>query len=225
MDWDKTFQRKSLSNWKQHLEQFLFPPSMHLVFGCLFTSLSNRGNYPQSFLDTMKKNFQPSGLLDSAFPSVFNGTPSKPTRHRTHFLRMAKNTKTPQNNNKTKKPKPCFLPQRRKTKQLKLSQEVEFSSGAGRQRPSSCAGRVGQLRARTLPTGWRYPGPGQHCLKLIGKTTSWVAKPFPSGNGVSGRPFIQGPGKSAAYLARQDHCLYSLNNYAAKKQSLLKAEN
>lgn len=49
----------------------------------------------------------------SAFPSVFNGIPSNPTRHRTCFLRMAKKTQTPKTTT-TKKNKPYFFPQRRK---------------------------------------------------------------------------------------------------------------
>lgn len=89
---------------------------MHLVVGCLFTSLNNRGNYPRSFLDTMKKKF-PAFWPVSAFPSVFNGTPSNPTRHRTCFLRMAKKTQTPKTTT-TKKNKPRFFAQRRKKKKL-----------------------------------------------------------------------------------------------------------
>lgn len=142
---------------------------MHLVFGCLFTSLNNRGNYPRSFLDTMKKNFQPAGLVVLSLLYLTEHPATQPdTEHIFLEWQKKKPTQTPQNNNKTKKPKPYFFPQRRKKhKSLKLSQEAEPSSGAGRQRPSSCTGHVGQPGARTLPTGWRYPGPGQHCLKLI----------------------------------------------------------
>lgn len=90
---------------------------MHLVVGCLFTSLNNRGNYPRSFLDTMKKNFQPSGLLVLSLLYLTEHPATQPdTEH--IFLEWQKKPKPPKQQ-QPKKTNHAFSPKEGKKKIVK----------------------------------------------------------------------------------------------------------
>lgn len=124
-------------------------------------------NHPQSFLDTMKKNSQPSGLSDSAFPSILNRMfqVSQPaTEH--IFFKWQKKTHQKQNNRKTTD---TFLPRRREKQIIRT-----FPGG----RPWLCCwvltsqlsiGPIGLLRTGLFQLVGVTPRPGQYCLNIDSK--------------------------------------------------------
>lgn len=93
---------------------------MHLVFGCLFTSLNNRGNYPRSFLDTMKKNFQPAGLLVLSLLYLTEHPATQPDTEHIFLEWQKKQHPNPPKQQQNKKTQTIlFPPKKKKTQTVK----------------------------------------------------------------------------------------------------------
>lgn len=128
-NWTETTYFKENHSQIEPLQQFLFPPWVCLVFWTFLRKLWRQTKLPSITWRYYDKNFQPSVLLDSVFPSVFN--------RRSKHVVTSQNTLPSNGNRRT------FLQKWGKNKELIFSSEPGLSSRAWPKCPGSSISHTG----------------------------------------------------------------------------------